>query len=82
MRLYRQAPDIEVDTDDKGQPLVVRWRGRAYWGRVGANWRIETGWWEGEAVERDYYLFHAPGLDCQVYKDLVAGGWHLQVLYD
>jgi protein ImuB len=40
--------------------------------------RIESGWWDGGDVARDYYLARGgDGARLWVYQDLRSGGWHL-----
>ncbi|QDV77063.1 DNA polymerase Y family protein [Botrimarina mediterranea] len=47
------APPVEVETNQHGEPVAMQWRGRCavvrYWGPE----RIETGWWRGRSVRRD-----------------------------
>jgi protein ImuB len=40
--------------------------------------RIESGWWDGGDVARDYYLARGgDGARLWVYQDLRSGCWHL-----
>lgn len=40
--------------------------------------RIESGWWDGHDVQRDYFIAHTPqGAALWVFKDLKDGSWHL-----
>lgn len=40
--------------------------------------RIESGWWDGRGVARDYYRMGSPGgAEHWVYRDRVHGGWFL-----
>lgn len=40
--------------------------------------RIETGWWEGADVQRDYYVVHmSNGPDLWVFRDLSNSNWYL-----
>jgi len=44
--------------------------------------RIETGWWDGGDVRRDYYAATNPrGLRLWVFQDRRAGGWYLHGLF-
>jgi len=44
--------------------------------------RIESGWWDGGDVTRDYYVARAAdGARLWVFQDLAAGGWYLQGLW-
>lgn len=41
--------------------------------------RIESGWWDGGDVRRDYFIAHTPqGAALWIFKDLSDGSWHLQ----
>jgi protein ImuB len=40
--------------------------------------RIESGWWDGGDVQRDYFIAHTQqGATLWVFKDLNDGSWHL-----
>lgn len=40
--------------------------------------RIESGWWEGADVQRDYYVVHmGNGPDLWVFRDLRSSNWYL-----
>lgn len=40
--------------------------------------RIESGWWDGQGIARDYYRMSVPGgAEHWVYRDRVAGDWFL-----
>lgn len=44
--------------------------------------RIESGWWDGADIARDYYLARgAAGARWWVYRDLRSGAWHLHGLW-
>jgi protein ImuB len=45
--------------------------------------RIETGWWDGDDVRRDYYVArNREGLGLWIYRERGAGGrWHLHGLF-
>jgi protein ImuB len=44
--------------------------------------RIETGWWDGEPVRRDYYAARNPqGAGVWVFRDLRDAGWYLHGLF-
>jgi protein ImuB len=52
----------------------VRYQVRQFWGPE----RIETGWWRGPAVRRDYFRVEtAEGLHFWLYRDLIDGDWRL-----
>ncbi|HEY1378251.1 MAG TPA: DNA polymerase Y family protein [Gemmataceae bacterium] len=69
---------VEADTSDD-PPAVFRWRHR--WHVVDRLWgpeRIETGWWRGGLVRRDYYRVEtADGRRLWLFRDLVSGEWFL-----
>jgi len=49
---------------------------------LGLPERIEAGWWDGEDVQRDYYLAHSPeGARWWLYRDLQSGDYYLQGLW-
>jgi protein ImuB len=44
--------------------------------------RIESGWWDGADVARDYYLAReANGAQLWVFHDLRGGGWHVHGIW-
>lgn len=44
--------------------------------------RIETGWWDGAPVRRDYYAARNPqGASVWVFRDLRDAGWYLHGLF-
>lgn len=45
---------------------------------LGPPERIESGWWDGQGIARDYYRMSVPGgAEHWVYRDRVAGDWFL-----
>jgi protein ImuB len=66
-----------------GSPKQFRWNERQYmvercWGPE----RIETGWWRGPDVRRDYYLVEtAAGERFWMFRDLVEDSWHLHGVF-
>lgn len=89
-RRFRDRQPISVTLVD-GQPTAFTWRGCIYQVRVIGTWRLATRWWEadeagggeGEAVDREYYRvltpYHQP---FDIYHDVLAGGWVLDVCHD
>lgn len=44
--------------------------------------RIESGWWDGHDVRRDYYIArNRRGLRAWIFRDCRAGGWYLHGLF-
>jgi len=66
-----------------GPPYWFRWRGRQY--RVMASWgpeRIETGWWRGVAVGRDYYQVETEeGARFWLFRRTADGKWFLHGVF-
>lgn len=66
-----------------GVPYCVRYRGQVVvvtrcWGPE----RIETGWWRGRAIARDYYRVElATGQHLWVYRCLETGRWFLHGVF-
>jgi protein ImuB len=57
VRLGKPKPIDAVSVIPEGPPIRIFWAGTEY--RVLHAWgpeRVETGWWRGEDVRRDYYL--------------------------
>ncbi len=45
--------------------------------------RIETGWWRGPTVRRDYYrVATQSGHWFWIFRDLNSGRWFLQGMFD
>jgi protein ImuB len=63
-----------------GPPARFRFAGREH--HVAHSWgpeRIETGWWRGRCVRRDYYRVEtAEGRRFWLFRQLNTGRWHLQ----
>ena len=61
-----------------------RWRGRVHciryaWGPE----RIETGWWRGQAIARDYYQIETTtGCRLWIFRQLGDGRWFVHGLFD
>jgi len=69
------------------EPKPLRWCNGGLW-HEGAlqlqafSQRLETGWWDGCDVARDYYqALDASGRRLWVFQDLHTGGWFLQGLW-
>ena len=65
------------------RPKEFRWRLQAH--RILAvsdHWRVHTLWWAQE-VWRDYWeVTTNTGLLCVLYRDLAAGTWRLERIYE
>jgi protein ImuB len=43
--------------------------------------RIESGWWEGRDVRRDYFVARAPGGQTLWVFSEPRGGWHVHGIF-
>jgi hypothetical protein len=91
-RLLAEPLAAEVELRQEAPALVRLAQGPRRVARVCARWRVESDWWRAP-VAREYWKLlledrrPAPagsgsGLLCDVYRDLVDGGWWLSRLYD
>ena len=48
---------------------------------LGPAERVESGWWDGNDVSRDYYVAEAAGMRLWVYRDRAKDAWFLQGLW-
>ena len=64
-------------------PAWMQWEDREY--AIERTWgpeRIETGWWRGADVRRDYYVAETTdGERFWLFRDLAAGGWFVHGIY-
>jgi protein ImuB len=62
-----------------GPPLAFHFQGRQHCvAHYCGPERIETGWWRGAGVRRDYYRVETEaGLRFWLFRDLKTGDWHL-----
>jgi protein ImuB len=67
-----------------GPPVAFRYEGRLH--RVAFHWgpeRIESGWWRGASVRRDYFRVQTEeGLRFWIFRRLDNGGWCLHGSFD
>lgn len=83
-RLLVRGERVEV-WGGEGTPEGFVWRGMPHRiERVCNRWRVHTRWWEaGGAMWREYWKVTTDrGILCQLYHDLLDGGWFLSRLYD
>ena len=79
----RPAVSAATSSVPGGPPSQFHWRDRPHvveraWGPE----RIETGWWRGEDVRRDYFLVEtSTGERDWVYRGLADGRWHLHGVF-
>ncbi len=85
LRLEGQpAPLGLVTAMADGPPLRFRFRGEEH--RVAYRWgpeRIETGWWRGPMVARDYYRVETTaGRRFWLFRDLRGGKWFIHGTFE
>jgi len=84
LALYAVPRPIEVISVVPDGPLVW-FRDRARQQRVARQWgpeRIETGWWRGRSMKRDYYRIETESGTCfWVFRRLTDGNWFLHGEY-
>ncbi len=75
LRVMARVPD--------GPPSWLAWQGREY--AVREAWgpeRIETAWWRGPDVQRDYFrILTTTGEQFWVFRDRRSGQWYLHGLF-
>ena len=78
IRLRKHPERIWIETLE-GTPIEFSWRGQRFplTQAIGPE-RIETGWWRGQDIRRDYYQVEtAAGERFWLYRDLAREGWYL-----
>jgi protein ImuB len=85
VQLWRTPVRIEVmSAVPEGPPLRFRWAGEDY--RVIRSWgpeRIETGWWRGADIHRDYYIAATErGQRFWVFRTRQDGRWFLHGCFE
>jgi protein ImuB len=84
MRLRRRPLEIVVDDAVDGEPVCFRLGGRRYRVRniVGPE-RLETAWWRGPSVRRDYFRAELEdGRRWWLFRRLDDGRWFLHGEFD
>jgi protein ImuB len=73
-----------VSVVPEGPPIQFRWLGVEH--RVASSWgpeRIETGWWRGQDVHRDYYIVETTdGARFWIFRRRDDGEWFLHGCFD
>jgi protein ImuB len=77
--LKERLEPIVVMSAPGGSPAWLKWDDREY--AIERSWgpeRIETGWWRGRDVRRDYFMVETTdGERFWLYRDLTAGQWYM-----
>jgi hypothetical protein len=81
--LWPQGEAITVESDALLTPRAFVWQGQSHPVRtVAKRWRVDVAWWQ-QRVWREYFkVTTRTGLWVIIYRDLLAGEWYLQRLYD
>jgi protein ImuB len=80
--LKAQPAEVVAVAPD-GRPVEFHWDGQPYvvahcWGPE----RVETGWWRGTDVRRDYYLVETPaGERFWLFRTAEADAWFLHGVF-
>lgn len=85
LRLFSQQQPIRMEqTGPEGGPVSFQWQHQKH--RVIRSWgpeRIETGWWRGPAVRRDYYGVETQaGCQLWLFCDLDQAAWFVHGAFD
>ena len=82
--LRRPALVAAVAVVPDGPPVWFEWQGQRHdvAQAVGPE-RIETGWWRGQHVQRDYYrVAGTTGGGFWLFRDRVSGQWFVHGVFD
>lgn len=83
-RLKERPEPVRVMSTPGGPPGWIQWKDREY--AIERTWgpeRVETGWWRGTDVRRDYYVAETTdGERFWLFRDLAAGGWFVQGVFE
>jgi protein ImuB len=85
VRLWPEPVSIPVmSVVPEGPPIQFRWSGVQH--QIARSWgpeRIETGWWRGRDVHRDYYVVeNTAGARFWIFQRRDDGGWFLHGCFD
>jgi protein ImuB len=76
-------PIAVIANVDSGAPLRFTWQGQTF--AVARHWgleRIETGWWRGCQVRRDYYLVETTaGERFWLFRETAKGAWYFHGIF-
>lgn len=82
--LVRPVAVAAVSLLPDGPPLQFPWQGQPQ--RIAERWgpeRIQTGWWRGQAIGRDYYrVATTTGRRFWIFRRLRDGRWFLQGVFE
>jgi len=78
---WKEPPEVQCQiSPSENRPLKILHKGR--WHQITRYWgpeRIESGWWRGRAIRRDYYRVELDtGYRFWVYRSLPGERWFLQ----
>jgi protein ImuB len=80
----KPVPIPAVSVVPEGPPIQFQWVGQER--RVACSWgpeRIETGWWRGDDVHRDYYIVETTdGARFWIFRRRDDGRWFLHGCFD
>jgi protein ImuB len=83
-RIKEHPEPVRVMSAPGGPPGWIQWEDREY--AIERTWgpeRVETGWWRGADVRRDYYVAETTdGERLWLFRDLAAGGWFVQGVFE
>jgi protein ImuB len=85
LRLEHEPIPLEVlSVVPNGPPIQFHHQG--HWRRIAQTWgpeRIQTGWWRGRYVQRDYYRVEiTAGTRFWLFRRLADGKWFLHGVFD
>ena len=82
--LTRPVAVAAVSVQPEGPPAQFPWQGQTQ--RIAERWgpeRIQTGWWRGQAIGRDYYrVATTTGHRFWLFRRLRDGRWFLQGMFE
>jgi len=82
-KLFQQPVKLKVREGNQHEPIVFLYNGRIEKvGHIIKRWRVSQGWWK-RPVDREYFQIRTEtGIVCELHRDLLAGVWYLQRIYD